>query len=224
MNNTWGRIFDSVGQPIIASAWPADINLVLPDTPLNRNDDPTLVPSLKMTKLAGERPLGAGNHQRPAFPAGLAEQPRHRLVQFARVQRFAVQYDADRLSVKELDPLIVSHHNKFRPIDVKMGPDGALYVLDWYNIIIQHNQVNFRDPRRDHEHGRISRITCKDRPLVPVPHLVDATIPAASGSSEGPRAVDAAQGGAGAGPARSQRSGRRAWRKWVSAHRRQYSR
>ena len=39
VNNTWGRIFDAYGQPIIASAWPADINLVLPDTPLNRDDD-----------------------------------------------------------------------------------------------------------------------------------------------------------------------------------------
>jgi putative heme-binding domain-containing protein len=178
VNNTWGRIFDSYGQPIIASAWPADINLVLPDTPLNRDDDtPTMVPSLKMTKLAGERHSGleiiSGRHFPPDWQNNLISGS----FNSRRVQRFAVQYDADRLSVKELDPLIVSHHNKFRPIDVKMGPDGALYVLDWYNIIIQHNQVNFRDPRRDHEHGRIWRITCKDRPLVPVPHLVDATIP-----------------------------------------------
>src|ERR1044071_1448574 len=45
----------------------------------------------------------------------------------------------------------------FRPIDVKLGPDGALYIADWSNPIIQHGEVDFRDPRRDREHGRIWR-------------------------------------------------------------------
>jgi putative heme-binding domain-containing protein len=57
---------------------------------------------------------------------------------------------------------------------VKMGPDGAIYVADWYNPIIQHGEVDFRDPRRDVSHGRIWRITAKGRPLVPRPRLVDA--------------------------------------------------
>ena len=48
-----------------------------------------------------------------------------------------------------------------------MGPDGAIYIADWYNPIIQHGEVDFRDPRRDMTHGRIWRITAKDRPLVP---------------------------------------------------------
>ena len=53
-----------------------------------------------------------------------------------------------------------------------MGPDGAIYIADWYNPIIQHGEVDFRDPRRDHVHGRIWRVTYKGRPLVPRPHLV----------------------------------------------------
>ncbi len=55
-----------------------------------------------------------------------------------------------------------------------MGPDGAIYIADWYNPIIQHGEVDFRDPRRDHTHGRIWRITAKGRPLVPRPQLVGA--------------------------------------------------
>jgi putative heme-binding domain-containing protein len=58
-----------------------------------------------------------------------------------------------------------------------MGPDGAIYVADWYNPIIQHGEVDFRDPRRDKTHGRIWRITAKGRPLVPRPKLVGATVP-----------------------------------------------
>ncbi|HQR05952.1 MAG TPA: c-type cytochrome, partial [Gemmatales bacterium] len=63
----------------------------------------------------------------------------------------------------------------FRPIDVKMGPDGAIYIADWYNPIIQHGEVDFRDPRRDVTHGRIWRVTAKGRPLVKKPKIEGAT-------------------------------------------------
>ena len=63
--------------------------------------------------------------------------------------------------------IIQSKHVSFRPIDMVMGPDGALYIADWYSPIIQHGEVDFRDKRRDHIHGRIWRITAKNRPLVP---------------------------------------------------------
>src|SRR5438874_13182192 len=58
-----------------------------------------------------------------------------------------------------------------------MGPDGALYIADWYNPIIQHGEVDFRDPRRDKTQGRIWRVTAKGRDLVKKPKIVDATIP-----------------------------------------------
>jgi len=47
-----------------------------------------------------------------------------------------------------------------------MGPDGAIYIADWYNPIIQHGEVDFRDPRRDLTRGRIWRVTAKGRPTV----------------------------------------------------------
>ena len=25
------------------------------------------------------------------------------------------------------------------PVDAKVGPDGAVWILDWYNFIVQHN-------------------------------------------------------------------------------------
>src|SRR5262249_7397690 len=54
----------------------------------------------------------------------------------------------------------------FRPSDLKIGPDGALYFLDWHNPIIGHMQHNLRDPSRDREHGRICRVTAEGRPLL----------------------------------------------------------
>ncbi len=76
-----------------------------------------------------------------------------------------------------LPPLIQSTHGSFRPIDVKFGPDGALYVADWYNPIIGHYQASFRHPDRDKAHGRIWKIVAKDRPLLKAPSLASAALP-----------------------------------------------
>ena len=74
--------------------------------------------------------------------------------------------------------LITTNHPAFRPIDVRMGPDGAIYIADWYNPIIQHGEVDFRDHRRDHVHGRIWRITAKGRKPLPYPKIHKASITA----------------------------------------------
>jgi putative heme-binding domain-containing protein len=46
----------------------------------------------------------------------------------------------------------------FRPVDVKLGPDGALYIADFYNCIIGHYEVALDHPRRDRTHGRVWRV------------------------------------------------------------------
>jgi putative heme-binding domain-containing protein len=59
----------------------------------------------------------------------------------------------------------------FRPVDIKLGPDGALYVADFYNRIIGHYEVPLTHPGRDRERGRIWRIvyTGKDNTGTPAP-------------------------------------------------------
>src|SRR5439155_9481259 len=51
----------------------------------------------------------------------------------------------------------------FRPVDVKLGLDGALYVADFYNRIIGHYEVPLTHPGRDHERGRIWRIVYRGK-------------------------------------------------------------
>lgn len=55
----------------------------------------------------------------------------------------------------------------FRPVHLRVGPDGALYVLDFYNQAAVHNDTRGPQhgptnaavrPDRDHMHGRIWRI------------------------------------------------------------------
>jgi putative heme-binding domain-containing protein len=59
---------------------------------------------------------------------------------------------------KELADFLVSDDPWFRPVDVKLGPDGALYVSDFYNKIIGHYEVDLKHPGRDKDRGRIWRI------------------------------------------------------------------
>jgi putative heme-binding domain-containing protein len=76
----------------------------------------------------------------------------------------------------ELPPILKSRSNVFRPIEVRMGPDGAIYVTDWYNPIIGHYQASYRHPDRDKEHGRIWRVTWKGGPKVAPARLAGASV------------------------------------------------
>ena len=82
-----------------------------------------------------------------------------------RVNRFEVAQAGSSHRSRQLPDLLSSSHRAFRPVDILQGPDGAIYIADWYNPIIQHGEVDFRDPRRDHQHGRIWRVTMSGRPL-----------------------------------------------------------
>ncbi len=51
----------------------------------------------------------------------------------------------------------------FRPVDAMVGPDGALYIADFYNAIIGHYEVPLNHPKRDRTHGRVWRIVYSGR-------------------------------------------------------------
>ena len=66
----------------------------------------------------------------------------------------------------EEEPILSSSDPNFRPADLEIGPDGALYFTDWQNPIIGHMQHNLRDPSRGRTHGRVYRVTAEGRPLL----------------------------------------------------------
>ena len=78
---------------------------------------------------------------------------------------------------KHVGDIISSSDPNFRPVDLETAPDGSLYIVDWHNALIGHMQHNARDPNRDHDHGRIYRVTAKDRPLVKPAKVAGASIP-----------------------------------------------
>ncbi len=105
-----------------------------------------------------------------------------------RVCRFRLTEQGSGFTSEQLPDLIRSKRVTFRPIDIKLGPDGAIYIADWYNPIIQHGEVDFRDPRRDREHGRIWRVTAKGRPLTPRVDFLKRSIPELLGDLASPSA------------------------------------
>ena len=88
-----------------------------------------------------------------------------------------IKDDGAGFALEDLPPLIRSTNTSFRPVDARFGPDGALYIADWYNPIIGHYQASFRHPDRDKTRGRIWRVTAKGRALTKPPSLAGAAIP-----------------------------------------------
>ena len=88
------------------------------------------------------------------------------VIGFQGILRYHLTDDGASFHGTEAEPVVSSTDLNFRPSDLKIGPDGAIYFLDWYNPIIGHMQHNIRDPNRDRTHGRIYRITYEDRPLL----------------------------------------------------------
>ncbi|MCA9213635.1 MAG: HEAT repeat domain-containing protein, partial [Planctomycetales bacterium] len=85
---------------------------------------------------------------------------------FLGVLQHKVKYNGADIYAEEIEPIVVSSDPNFRPTDIEIAGDGALYVSDWSNALIGHMQHNMRDPNRDHAHGRIYRITYEGRDLL----------------------------------------------------------
>ncbi len=97
------------------------------------------------------------------------------VIGFQGVTQYQLEKQGAGFFAREVEPILYSSDQNFRPSDMEIGGDGALYVLDWQNPIIGHMQHNLRDPSRDHLHGRIYRVTAEGQKLQKVVPLKTAT-------------------------------------------------
>ncbi|MGE3779924.1 MAG: PVC-type heme-binding CxxCH protein, partial [Pirellulaceae bacterium] len=172
--NSWGHHFDDWGQSFATDgAYHEGINYVFPGAVfVSAPGAKRLVSGLNpgSPKHCGLE-IVSGDH----FPSDWSGSMITSDFRAHRVCRFVVTEDGSGYASRQETEVIKSTHVAFRPIDAKLGPRGDLFVADWYNPIIQHGEVDFRDPRRDHVHGRIWRVTAKGRPLQPIPDFQGAT-------------------------------------------------
>ncbi|MFM8360940.1 MAG: c-type cytochrome, partial [Verrucomicrobiota bacterium] len=105
-------------------------------------------------------------------------EPVHNLVRRAVLEREGASFRARRAAGEETREFLASTDSWFRPVEVRTGPDGALWVVDFCRYVIEHPRWIPPDRRRDlviragADHGRIWRVRSAGRPARPV---VDGT-------------------------------------------------
>jgi putative heme-binding domain-containing protein len=165
--NCWGQQEDAAGQTFLTSG--ADGNgiswafpgAVLPPSEGARRTITSISPG-SYPKFCGleivNSPLFGPEWQGNALTNDFRA---HRIVRFGFTDLSVSPNLDERKSgyvTQVLPDIARTGDSAFRPIALKMGPDGAIYIADWTNPIINHGEVDFRDPRRDKQRGRIWRI------------------------------------------------------------------
>jgi putative heme-binding domain-containing protein len=75
-----------------------------------------------------------------------------------RINRDRLEEHGSTRITREAPDFLICDDPWFRPVDIHLGPDGAMYVADFYNRIIAHYEVPLDHPGRDRDRGRIWRV------------------------------------------------------------------
>jgi glucose/arabinose dehydrogenase len=176
--NPWGHIFDRWGQNFVAdasggdnyfgTAFSGDI-----DYPHKRGD-------LKRFLTKQWRPTcGCELVSSRNFPDDMqGNYLLNNCIGFQGTLQYKMKDAGSGFAADPVEPLVQSSDPSYRPTDLEFGPDGALYLCDWYNPLVGHMQHSIRDPKRDHAVGRIWRVHYAKKPLVQPAKIAGEPIPA----------------------------------------------
>ena len=168
--NPWGHHFDRYGQSFVTDgAGSQGLSLAVPGAMYftyagGQRQMPSVSPG-RYPKFCGLELI-----QSPLFPESWQGDAITCDFRAHKIVRFKISESNSAYTTTQQPNILSTTDVSFRPIDVKFGPDGALYVADWSNPIIQHGEVDFRDPRRDHINGRIWRVSFKNKKI---PHVAN---------------------------------------------------
>lgn len=107
----------------------------------------------------------------PAWPKELQDHVLIGNVMTSRINHDTITWKGASSKGTEQPDFLKTDDPWFRPVDLQWGPDGALYVADFYNKIIGHYEVPLTHPGRDHERGRIWRIVYRGDKKAPAQKL-----------------------------------------------------
>jgi len=175
--NPWGHCFDTWGQNFVADA-SGGANYY--GTAFSGSVDfPKKHASLKQFLQMQWRPTsGCELVSSRNFPDEMqGDYLLNNVIGFQGTLQYRMKEEASGFSATPVEPLLKSTDTNFRPVDLEFGPDGALYLCDWYNPLIGHMQHSVRDPKRDNTKGRIFRVVNTKKPLVDPPKIAGASIP-----------------------------------------------
>src|SRR3954468_15709051 len=171
--NPFGLMFDPLGNLYSADCHSAPVYQLLHGgyyPSFGKPDDGLGFAPVMMTHSHGSTAIGgiviyAGQN----FPADFRDNAFVGNVMTCRINRDRLEDHGSTRIAKEAPDFLSSDDPWFRPVDLQLGPDGAMYVADFYNKIIGHYEVPLTHPGRDRERGRIWRITYRGDGNQPVP-------------------------------------------------------
>ncbi len=176
--NPWGIAFDEWGQPFFSETSGPDVRWMLPGTVKPRYGIAThksynLIEDAHRVRPTSGMEFVSSRHFPDEVQGDLLI---NNTIGFLGTKQHRMDDDGTGYVSTHRQDLIQSTDGNFRPVDMEFAPDGSLYFIDWHNVLVGHMQHNARDPLRDHDHGRVYRITYPSRPLVAPAKIKDATI------------------------------------------------
>ncbi len=164
--NPFGLVFDALGYVYSTDSHSSPLYQLIRtgDYPhFGKTSNMGFAPDMKSLKDEATALCGITQYADVLFPAEFQNNFFIGDVVNSRVHRYSFTWKGSSPVGKSEVDFIKSEDPWFRPVNVKLGPDGALYVADFYNAIIGHYEVPLNHPKRDKQRGRIWRITYKGK-------------------------------------------------------------
>jgi len=182
--NPFGLSFDALGNLYSADCHSSAVTMLLRGGYYHSfgkpHDGLGFAPVMTNADHGGTGIAGVAYSAAPNFPLGFRDVLFIGNVITNRIHCDRLKWSGSTPVVDQIEDFIVCDDPLFRPVDLQFGPDGALYVADFYNCIIGHYEVPLTHPKRDRERGRIWRVVYTGKhnasealAAEPVPDLYD---------------------------------------------------
>lgn len=178
--NPYGLAFDAHGDLYTADSHSKPVYLLIPGgyyEGIGREHDGLgFAPSITTDDHGSSAIAGIAHYSATQFPSEYRDNLFNGNPVTRRINRARLDWRGSTPQAVRQPDFLTSDDPAFRPVQVKLGPDGALWIADFYNPIIGHYEVPLTHPARDRTHGRIWRVVWRGLDgQAPMPALPDLT-------------------------------------------------